>query len=106
LFDPIIDRATWDAVQCKLDKPNRVNAPRSAALYLRGLVYCGNCGKRMIAGRGRSSVDEGEGLRFEFMCGSYHHAKRTKQCTDSTCLRNGMRSRADVARRRPTAYPS
>ncbi len=90
LFDPLVDRPTWDAVQKKLEKPRRETAPRSAALYLAGLVVCGNCGAKMIAGRGRSSKTDSQPLRFEFICGGYHKAVRNKERLDTTCLRNSV----------------
>jgi DNA invertase Pin-like site-specific DNA recombinase len=90
LFDPLVDRPTWDAGQKKLEKPRRETAPRSAALYLAGLVVCGNCGAKMIAGRGRSSKTDSQPLRFEFICGGYHKAVRNKERLDTTCLRNSV----------------
>jgi hypothetical protein len=93
LFPPMVERPTWDAVQKKLSKPRRVSAPRSPLLYLAGLVYCGNCGVKMVAGRGRSSKvksRQGQPLRFEFICGSYQRAHRYHECGPDTCLRNGI----------------
>src|SRR5262249_50858933 len=90
LFEPLVDRPTWDAVQKKLDKPKRETAPRSAALYLSGVVHCGNCGVGMIAGRGRSSKEDGQPLKFEFICGGYHKAIRFKERKENTCLRNSV----------------
>lgn len=89
LFDPMVDRATWDAVQKKLEAPKRETAPRSPALYLAGLARCGNCGSKMIAGRGKSLKRSGT-LRFEFICGGYHKATRDMERLPSTCLRNGV----------------
>ncbi len=90
LFEPLVDRATWVAVQQKLESPKRVSAPRSAALYLAGLVYCGNCGQKMYAGRGSSSKAGSQPLRFEFICSGYFRAVRYKQRQHNTCLRNGV----------------
>ena len=92
LFPPLIDQPTWDAVQRKLarSKEKRINPPRSAALYLNGLVYCDNCGARMIAGRGKSSKRGSSLLKFEFVCSSYRTAVRYKKRQEGTCLRNGV----------------
>jgi DNA invertase Pin-like site-specific DNA recombinase len=85
LFDPIIDRKTWEAVQGKLEgRDKRSRAPRCADQYLAGLVYCGNCGARMVAGPPR------KGNRREYVCGTYHAACRHKRREGCKCLRNGV----------------
>jgi DNA invertase Pin-like site-specific DNA recombinase len=84
LFEPLIERATWDAVQKKLrSREQRSQAPRSAKQYLAGLVHCGNCGSRMAAGPGRRG-------RPEYFCSSYFKAVREKRRHESSCLRNGI----------------
>jgi len=49
LFDPIVSPELFEKVQDKLkQEPGRHRRnPRSAALWLAGLVYCGNCGGLM-----------------------------------------------------------
>jgi hypothetical protein len=90
LFPPLIDQATWDAVQRKLTREKRAYPPRTAGLYLNGLVYCGNCGVKMIAaGRGRPSKS-GPPHKFQFVCCSYHTALRKKQRHTVKCLRNSV----------------
>ena len=96
LFDPLVDRETWDAVQRKLaGRTKRTNAPRSAAQYLAGLVYCGNCGCRMVTGSLRKTTknarkDGHTGERYEYFCGTYFKAVREKRRKECKCLRNGV----------------
>src|SRR5262249_42692505 len=77
LSEPLVDRETWDAVQRKLgQRSKRSNAPRAAAQYLAGLVYCGNCGCRMVAGpirkpTSKPRIDGHTGERHEYRCGTY-----------------------------------
>jgi hypothetical protein len=98
-----VDRPTWEAVQRKLDKPKRANAPRTAAQYLGGLVYCGNCGERMVTGSIRRNTknprkDGYTGVRHEYFCGTYHKAAREKwpwegvSCRAWACLSGLPRS--------------
>src|SRR5438105_7562126 len=51
LFEPLVDRPTWDAVQKKLcgrvRKTKGGHAPKNPALYLAGLVTCAGCGAPM-----------------------------------------------------------
>jgi DNA invertase Pin-like site-specific DNA recombinase len=87
LFKPLVDQKTWDAVQRKLGlRVKRTNAPRSAVKYLAGLVYCGNCGGRMVT----ASLDRGGRGRPEYCCGTYHKALREGRRSECKCLRNGV----------------
>jgi hypothetical protein len=96
LFEPLVDRATWDAVQRKLgERSKRPYTPRSAAQYLAGLVYCGNCGCPMVAGPTRRPtskprMDGHTGERYEYRCGTYFKAVREKRREECKCLRNGV----------------
>lgn len=96
LFDPLVDQKTWDAVQRKLAKrQKRTNAPRSAKQYLAGLLYCGNCGSRMLTGHSRPPTskprkDGSTGERVEFFCGSYYRAVRDRRRHECKCLRNSI----------------
>jgi DNA invertase Pin-like site-specific DNA recombinase len=89
LFDPLVERSVWDAVQEKLSKPRRVNAPRSADNYLAGLAYCGNCGSKMEAGLRRSRKRGRPLLGYQFYCGGYHRAVRSG-LAGCTCKRNSV----------------
>jgi hypothetical protein len=89
LFPPLVDQKTWDAVQRKLEqRTKRSKSPRAAALYLAGLVYCGNCGGRMVAGAGRKNSRNGD--RYEYMCGTYQKAVCRGTRKECQCLRNGV----------------
>jgi DNA invertase Pin-like site-specific DNA recombinase len=96
LFKPLVDLKTWDTVQRKLQKRSkRTNAPRSAAQYLAGLVFCGNCGHRMMVGSSRKPtkkprIDGSTGERFEYFCGTYFKAVREGKRAECKCLRNGV----------------
>src|SRR5262249_27159425 len=115
---PLVDEATWEAVQQKLDgREKRAKAPTSPEQYLAKMVYCGNCGGRMVAGPLRKATskprkDGHTGNRHEYIRRSYFRAAREKwpwegtvrrepckckrqgQCTcerrESRCLRNGV----------------
>lgn len=67
LFEPVIDRATWDRVQQKLDQecPVKRRAPKSAKLWMSGLVYCAKCGQPM------SGKIETHSRRPVYICSSY-----------------------------------
>jgi hypothetical protein len=86
-YDPLVDRATWDAVQRKLhnlkvdwaSRPPR--APKCAELYLRGLVTCAGCGVVMSSRKDR----------MEYFCGSWDRCKARGNLKGCGCLRNGVR---------------
>jgi site-specific DNA recombinase len=65
---PLIDEATFDKVQALLDE-HRVSGDRTQKHrhYLKGSVYCGECGSRLIYGPSRSK----NGKVYDyFFCGS------------------------------------
>jgi DNA invertase Pin-like site-specific DNA recombinase len=96
LFKPLVDPKTWAAVQRKLEsREKRTKAPRSPALYLAGLLYCGNCGKLMVASRTRKPKskprkDGSTGDRHEYICNTYFKAVRDGRRAECPCLRNGV----------------
>jgi site-specific DNA recombinase len=51
IWKPILDKATWDLVQARLNEPDRLKAgpPRVRRYLLSGFVYCGICQQRMTA---------------------------------------------------------
>ena len=95
LFKPLVNQKTWDAVQKKLEQPKRKNSPRSAELYLSGLVYCGNCGSRMVASlerkpKSKPRKDGSTDRRVEYRCGTYAKATREGWREECSCLRNSV----------------
>ncbi len=96
LFKELVGAEAWSAVQRKLaGRDKRTNAPRSAALYLSGVVYCANCGVKMVAGPTRKPKsgkrrDRFTGERYHLMCGTYHRFAKQSRVADSPCLRNGV----------------
>jgi DNA invertase Pin-like site-specific DNA recombinase len=68
-FPPIIDEQTWCVVQEKREnRPKKPrSAPRTAALWLRGFVVCGNCGKPMRAKCGSKDNCQPPG----YICSTY-----------------------------------
>jgi DNA invertase Pin-like site-specific DNA recombinase len=83
MFEPIVDRPTWDAVQRKLrgreQSPRSV--PKNPEMYLSGLVICTGCGKPMVA----------RADRMEYYCGTWDKHRVRGTLADSPCLRNGVR---------------
>jgi site-specific DNA recombinase len=66
--EPLIDKATFDKVQAVLDE-RRVSGERTQKHqhYLKGSVYCGECGSRLIYGPSRGKSGKVYGY---FFCGS------------------------------------
>jgi DNA invertase Pin-like site-specific DNA recombinase len=76
LFAPIVPKNIWDAVQRRIDgTPRESRSPRSAGLWLSGLLFCSHCGKKM---RGRQTEN-----RCEYTCSTYARDKN-----NTTCLRH------------------
>ncbi len=84
IFEPVVDRNTWDAVQKKLEKPRETRtAVRNPNLIFSGLLYCADCGARMVAHRQQNR----DGSRTQtYFCGSYKKAKGDG--SESPCKRN------------------
>jgi DNA invertase Pin-like site-specific DNA recombinase len=69
LWDPLIDEATWEAVQAKLAaRTTRPKAPRSPEEYLKGLLVCAHCGEPMEVHPVRA--------RYEYYCKTYQKFRR------------------------------
>lgn len=76
LFPPIVPKDIWNAVQKRVDGTVRESrSPRSAGLWLSGLLFCAHCGVKM---RGRNT-----GTRCEYYCSTYARDKN-----NTTCMRN------------------
>jgi DNA invertase Pin-like site-specific DNA recombinase len=81
LFEPLIDRPTWDKVQKKLrSRETKNHAPRNPSLYLKGLVVCAGCGKPM----------QSRGDRMEYYCGTWDNHRTHGNLDDCPCERNGV----------------
>jgi hypothetical protein len=82
LFEPLVDRPTWDAVQRKLaGREKATYAPKNPALYLAGVVICAGCGAPMVA----------RADRMEYYCGTWDRHRTRGTLAESPCLRNGVR---------------
>ena len=76
LFEPLIPDRTWQSVQARLAKtPRQRRSPRSAGLWLSGLLFCSHCQQEM---RGQQRP-----TRNEYFCSTY-----AKKKGNSSCLRN------------------
>jgi DNA invertase Pin-like site-specific DNA recombinase len=82
LYEPLVDRPTWDAVQKKLRGRDKVMpAPKNPHLYLAGLVVCDGCGRLMVARADRQ----------EYYCGTWDKARVRGALDDCPCQRNGVK---------------
>jgi len=82
LFEPIIDRPTWDAVQKKVRaRVKKTYAPKSPALYLAGLVVCRQCGLKMTS--------RTQGL--EYNCTNWDRHRKNGQLPVCSCGRHGVK---------------
>jgi len=81
LYPAVVERHAWDAVQAKLDaRPAEKRAPKSAALWLSRLVYCGTCNRPMMG------KIETRTRRPQYICATYvEHVgvKATCGCTSN-----------------------
>lgn len=81
LFEPLVDRRTWDAVQKKLQgREKKTHAPKNAELYFAGLVVCAGCGAPMIA-----RTD-----RMEYHCSTRDKHRMRGSLDECRCERNGV----------------
>lgn len=63
--EAIIDRETWDACQRRMkDSPFNASHKAKFPYLLSGMIYCGYCGKRMVA----VSTQKGEKRYFYYTC--------------------------------------
>lgn len=68
--EPIIDHSTWDAAQRRLQVRTRPTRLGTVDLYS-GLVYCGDCGKKMTVYRSARTSSHKEC----YMCSGYKQGK-------------------------------
>jgi site-specific DNA recombinase len=72
LHDALIDRDTFDQVQALLAARSVAgDRPHKHQHYLRGTLYCAECGGRMLYGRHR-----GNGGQYEYFCCIYRTTRR------------------------------
>jgi DNA invertase Pin-like site-specific DNA recombinase/uncharacterized coiled-coil protein SlyX len=73
LFKPMISMEIWEATQGKIERnPPKRRDPKSADLWLTGLLFCSHCGQPM---RGMKRP-----TRCEYFCGSYASNGTNKEC--------------------------
>jgi DNA invertase Pin-like site-specific DNA recombinase len=80
VFTPIVAEQQWQAVQDKLGQPVKRRAPKTADLWLAGLVHCAHCGVRM-RGQKRKRYSQ-------FLCQTGD--RRKIGVKDVACLRNTL----------------
>jgi DNA invertase Pin-like site-specific DNA recombinase len=80
VFTPIITDRQWQAVQEKLGQPVKRRAPKTADLWLAGLVHCAHCGVRMRGQKRRRYS--------QFLCQTGD--RRRMGVKDISCLRNTL----------------
>ncbi|MFQ3650549.1 MAG: recombinase zinc beta ribbon domain-containing protein, partial [Gemmataceae bacterium] len=80
VFSPIISEDVWQRVQEKLEQPVKRRAPKTAELWLAGLVHCAHCGVRM-RGQKRQRYSQ-------FLCQTGD--RRKMGVKDVPCLRNTL----------------
>ena len=85
---PIIDQATFDKVQAKMQlKPRRDSTPKTARKYLcTGLLRCGDCGGHMVGVKPTSKTGD-----YRYLCRKYQSAGKT------ACYCNSIPERPLVA---------
>lgn len=78
IFEPMIDKVTWDAVQEKLAKPRKARAPKTPEMYMAGVIVCAGCG-RVMRGQRRPNF-------CQYSCYTYDRDRKNP----SGCLRNAI----------------
>ena len=87
--EAIIDRQTFDTIQRMAEQDKQTFDDRQGAFpeivnpenILRGLVYCGNCGRKLVRQRNireNKVKDPGIHVRYFFYC--YNHAEDSSRC--------------------------
>jgi hypothetical protein len=78
IFEPLIEKVIWDAVQEKLAKPRKARAPKTPEMYMAGVVVCAGCG-RVMRGQRRPNF-------CQYSCYTYDRDRKNP----SGCLRNAI----------------
>ncbi len=88
--EPLVDEDTWQKVQDVLSAHTNGERTREHPHFLKGTVYCGNCGSRLIISMAKSR----SGIRYPYFVCSGRHAKRT-DCKQKTVLIDEVEQRIE-----------
>ena len=78
----LVDAETWQRVQEVLSSHYNGERTREHPHFLKGSLYCRNCGSRMIVTYARSS----SGVRYPYFVCAGRHSKREKGCKQKAVL--------------------
>ena len=78
----LVDTETWQRVQDVLLSHVNGERTREHPHYLKGSLYCKNCGSRMIVTYARSH----SGVRYPYFICAGRHSKRVKECKQKAVL--------------------
>ena len=79
---PLVDAATWQRVQDVLASHINGERTREHPHFLKGSLYCRNCGSRMIITYAKSR----SGVRYPYFVCAGRHSKRIKSCEQKAVL--------------------
>jgi hypothetical protein len=80
IFQPIVDPDVFERVQKKIAAlPEKKRSPKSASMWLAGLVYCANCGRAMC---GKKDTRTG---KPQYICSTYVNARGPRAKCGCTC---------------------
>src|SRR5581483_6038788 len=80
IFPPIVDPEVFDKVQAKIAAlPVKKRSPKSAKMWLAGLIHCANCGRAMC---GKKDTRSGKPL---YICSTYVNARGPRKNCGCTC---------------------
>lgn len=80
---PLVDDATWQRAQDVLASHRNGERTRIHNHFLKGLLYCGTCGKRLIVHNAKS----GSGVYYPyFVCVSKHSKRGDERCTQRAVM--------------------
>ena len=79
---PLVDAATWQRVQDVLASHINGERTREHPHFLKGSLYCRNCGSRMIITYAKSH----SGIRYPYFVCAGRHSKRIKSCKQKAVL--------------------
>ena len=74
--EPLIDEKTWQQVQTVLSSHINGERTREHPHFLKGSVFCGICGSRMLV----CNEKKPNGVVYPYFCCAGRHSKREKDC--------------------------